>query len=115
MPKREEDLLISDMIDSARKILSYIKGMDFSAFTSDDKTVDAVIRNFEVIGEASKYVSAEMKSDHPLIEWRKIGDFRNILIHDYFGINYDIMWNIIQNELPGQLDFLEQLAGNTLE
>ena len=115
MPKREEDLLISDMIDGTRKILSYTKGMDFNSFISDDKTVDAVIRNFEVIGEASKYISAEIKSKHPLIEWRKIGDFRNILIHDYFGINYDIMWNIIQNELPGQLDFLEQLSGSTFE
>ncbi|MEO7120550.1 MAG: DUF86 domain-containing protein, partial [Ginsengibacter sp.] len=58
---------------------------------------------------ACKYVSDETKLKNPLIEWRKIGDFRNILIHDYFGINHDILWNIIEKELPGQLQFLEQI------
>ena len=74
--------------------------------------MDAVIRNFEVLGKASKYVSLETKSNAPFIEWRKIGDFRNILIHDYFGINYETMWKIIQDELPEQLEFLKQLNDN---
>lgn len=109
MPKRDDDLLVSDMIDCCLKILNYIKGLDYDAFLNDSKTTDAVIRNFEVLGEACKYVSDETKLKNPLIEWRKIGDFRNILIHDYFGINHDILWNIIEKELPGQLQFLEQI------
>jgi uncharacterized protein with HEPN domain len=109
MPKRDDDLLVSDMIDCCLKILNYIKGLDYNAFLNDSKTTDAVIRNFEVLGEACKYVSDETKLKNPLIEWRKIGDFRNILIHDYFGINHDILWNIIEKELPGQLQFLEQI------
>jgi uncharacterized protein with HEPN domain len=109
MPKRDDDLLVSDMIDCCLKILNYIKGLDYNAFLNDSKTTDAVIRNFEVLGEACKYVSDETKLKNPLIEWRKLGDFRNILIHDYFGINHDILWNIIEKELPGQLQFLEQI------
>ncbi len=88
MPKRDDDLLLSDMIECSRKILDYVKGIDFDAFIDDDRTVDAVIRNFEVLGEASRYFSSEIKEKNPFVEWRKIGDFRNILIHDYFGINY---------------------------
>lgn len=110
MPKRDNDLLIADMIECCLKILAYTKGMDYEKFLNDHKTIDAVIRNFEVLGEACKYVSDDIKIKNPLIEWRKIGDFRNILIHDYFGINHEIMWNIIDNELPGQLEFLENIA-----
>lgn len=83
--------------------------MDFDTFITDKKTVDAVTRNFEILGEACKYISDKTKLQNSLIEWRKIGDFRNILIHDYFGINYEIMWKIIEEELPGQLEFLERI------
>ena len=109
MPKRDDDLLISDMIECCKKILDYVKGMDFETFIDDIKTVDAVIRNFEVLGEASRYISFGVKSGHPFVEWKKIGDFRNVLIHDYFGINYETMWTIIKVELPDQLEFLEQI------
>ncbi len=71
--------------------------------------MDAVIRNFEVLGEACKYISTELKMNNPLVEWRKISDFRNILIHDYFGINYEILWKIIEEELPAQLEFLDKI------
>lgn len=109
MPKRDDDLLIADMIDCCKKINTYVKAMDYETFIIDPKTVDAVIRNFEVLGEACRYVSAETRSQNPFIEWRKISDFGNVLIHDYFGINYEIMWKIIQDELPDQLEFLEQI------
>jgi uncharacterized protein with HEPN domain len=112
MPKRDDDLLVSDMVECSRKILSYVKNMNFDAFIDDDRTVDAVIRNFEVLGEASRYVSLEIKEKNPFVEWRKIGDFRNILIHDYFGINYETMWKIIKEELSDQLEFLEQVNTN---
>lgn len=109
MSKRDDDLLLSDMIECCRKILNFVQGMEYESFTNDEKTVDAVIRNFEVLGEAGKYISAEIRSENPLVEWRKISDFRNILIHQYFGIDYEIMWDIIQHELPNQLQFLEQV------
>jgi len=112
MPKRDDDLLISDMIDCCHRIIDYVKGMNYESFITDNKTIDAVIRNFEVLGEACKYVSVEIKSNNPYIEWRKIGDFRNILIHDYFGINYETLWKIIEDDLSDQLDFLERLKEN---
>lgn len=65
-----------------------------------------------MLGEAGKYVSTEIKSLNPFVEWRKIADFRNILIHNYFGIDYEILWEIIQNELSNQLGFLEQVDPN---
>ena len=112
MPKRDDDLLVSDMVECCRKILNYVANMNFDAFVEDDRTVDAVIRNFEVLGEASRFISLEIKTKNPFVEWRKIGDFRNILIHDYFGINYETMWKIIKEELSDQLEFLEQVNAN---
>jgi uncharacterized protein with HEPN domain len=85
---------------------------ELDAFIGHDRTVDAVIRNFEVLGEASRFISSEIKAKNPFVEWRKIGDFRNILIHDYFGINYETMWKIIKEELSDQLEFLEQVNTN---
>ena len=112
MPKRDDDLLIADMIECCHKILDFVDDIDYETFINDAKTVDAVIRNFEVLGEACKYISIEIKSLNPFVEWRKIADFRNILIHNYFGIDYGIMRKIIQDELPDQLEFLEQVDTN---
>ncbi len=91
MPKRDDDLLIGDMIDCCENIFEYTEGMTFEDFISDKKTLDAVIRNFEVLGEGSKRISEELSLSNSHIEWRKISDFRNILIHDYFGINYEVL------------------------
>lgn len=71
--------------------------------------MDAVIRNFEVIGEAAKPVSEETKSTYPEVEWKRMVQFRNVLIHDYFGIEYEIVWDVIQNYLPSNIDFIEQI------
>ena len=62
--------------------------------------VDAIIRNFEIIGEASSNIPQEVRDKYPFVEWRKISDFRNVLAHGYFGIDYEIMWEIIKNKLP---------------
>ena len=77
-----------------RKHFQYTNGMNANDFINDRKTIDAVIRNFEVLGEACKKVSEDLRTTNTFIEWKKISDFRNILIHHYFGINYEIMWKI---------------------
>ena len=110
MPKRDDDLLIGDMIDCCKHIFEYTSAMTFDDFINDRKTIDAVIRNFEVLGEACKRVSEEVRSSNIQIEWRKIGDFRNVLIHDYFGINYDVLWRIIEEYLPQQYQFMKELS-----
>ena len=109
MPKREALLLIQDIIESIEKVFSYTKGMTFDEFQNDSKTTDAVIRNFEIIGEAANQIPEIYKNLHPEIEWHKMISVRNRVIHDYFGVNYEIIWNIIDNhllELKQQLEII---------
>ncbi len=107
MPKRENYLLVGDLIECCTNILDYTKGMTFDGFIDDKKTKDAVVRNFEIIGEASRLLTEEFKSDNPQVEWRRLTDFRNRLIHEYFGTDYDTVWKIIENAVQEHLDFLE--------
>jgi uncharacterized protein with HEPN domain len=108
MSKREIKLLLEDILEAAGKILSYTRDMSFEDFLSDEKTIDAVIRNFEIIGEASSRVPEDFKSDHPEIEWRRIIGFRNRIIHEYFGIDYKQVWKIREENISELIDFVEQ-------
>ena len=109
MSKREPHLLIEDIIDSGGKILEYTKELSFDEFLIDNKTVDAVIRNFEIIGEAANRLPAEFKEAHPEIDWFRIRGFRNRIVHDYFGIDYSIVWQIKSSFLPDLIDSLRNL------
>lgn len=100
MSKRQPELLIEDMLESAGKILNYTEGFSFEEFTNDSKTADAVIRNFEIIGEAANRLPEEFKESHPSIDWHRIRGFRNRIVHHYFGIDYSIVWQIRQVFLP---------------
>ncbi|MBS1760265.1 MAG: DUF86 domain-containing protein [Bacteroidetes bacterium] len=94
MSKRLPKLLLDDIIESGQKILSYTDDLSFDQFINDSKTLDAVIRNFEIIGEAVNRLPDEFKEKHPNIDWQRIRGFRNRIVHDYFGIDYDIVWQI---------------------
>ena len=109
MSKREPQLLIEDIIEAASKILKFTKDMDFETFSRDEKTMDAVVRNFEVIGEASNHLPNEFKKLHTNIDWKRIIGFRNRIIHEYFGIDRSIVWNITQNYLPDMLKEMKTL------
>jgi uncharacterized protein with HEPN domain len=100
MSKRSPELLVEDILEAVRKIKVFTKGMSFDKFINDEKTVDAVIRNFEIIGEASNRLPDEYRSKHNDVEWERMIGFRNRIIHDYFGIDHSIVWNIIQKYLP---------------
>jgi uncharacterized protein with HEPN domain len=108
MSNREIQLLLEDMLEAAKKILSYTGGMGFDDFVNDNKTIDAVVRNFEIIGEAANRVPDNFKSDHPEIEWRRMTGLRNRIIHEYFGINYDTVWKIREENIPELADFIQQ-------
>jgi uncharacterized protein with HEPN domain len=109
MSKRQPHLLVSDIIESGDKILNYTATLSFEDFITDHKTVDAVIRNFEIIGEASNRLSEEFKENHPDIDWHRIRGFRNRIVHDYFGIDYTIVWQVKETFLPHLLEKLRSI------
>ena len=109
MPKRDDTLLLKDIAEAGNKIINYTAGITYEIFLSNSMIVDAVVRNFEVIGEAAKLISDETKLNHPEIEWKRMAQFRDVLIHDYFGIEYEIVWDVIQNHLPQNIEFVEAL------
>ncbi len=100
MPERNREIYLQDILSSCVKIKKYTAGLNASLFAADDKTFDAVIRNFEIIGEASKKIGDKIKHSYPDIPWRDLIDFRNRISHEYFGISVEIVWKIIQDEIP---------------
>ena len=98
--QREYRVYLDDIIESIDRIEKYTKGISYEEFSSGSIYIDAVARNLEIIGEAVKSLPSEMKQKHPEIEWKKIAGLRDILIHEYFGIDSRIIWDIIANKLP---------------
>jgi uncharacterized protein with HEPN domain len=101
---RDTRLYLEDIQTSCKKILRYIKGMEYTKFVKDDRTYDAVIRNLEIIGEAANKVPDNFQKQHSSIEWRQISALRNVVAHQYFGIQDEIIWDIIQNKIPPLLE-----------
>ena len=100
---RNINLYLDDMRNACEKVIRYVDNLNQQQFVGDEKTYDAVVRNLTIIGEAVKNIPQEIREIHPDIEWRKISGFRDIAVHDYFGIDEDILWDIIQNEIPSLL------------
>lgn len=107
MSKRDTFLLLGDMLQSAEKIRQYTINLNYTSFLADDKTVDAVVRNFEIIGEAANRIDEDFRSKNPEIEWKRIRGFRNRIVHDYFGIDYSIVWNIVETYINELIEWLE--------
>jgi uncharacterized protein with HEPN domain len=91
MSNRDTYLLLQDMLESAEKIRQYTDGYDYESFVDDDKTIDAVVRNFEIIGEAANRIDPDFRVQNPEMHWNRIRGFRNRLVHHYFGIDYKIV------------------------
>ncbi len=100
MKKRDYGDFIQDIIDSVNDIGNFIEGMDFEEFIKDKKTIYSVIRAIEIIGEAVKKLPDDFRKNHGAVDWRAMAGTRDKLIHDYFGIDYDIVWDIITVEFP---------------
>jgi uncharacterized protein with HEPN domain len=109
MSKRVPELLVQDMVLAIEAINRYCHGLTFREFKSDQKTVDAVLRNFTVLGEAANRIPPPYAEANNKIEWVKIARSRHIIVHDYFGVDLEILWNIIENHLPNTLAELKML------
>lgn len=90
---------VQDIIDSIRDVESFVKGMSFEEFRKDRKTINAVVRSIEVIGEASKRIPASITADYPNVPWKKMAGMRDKLIHEYFGIDLEILWQVAKEDL----------------
>ena len=100
MSDRDVRLYCADILDSGAAILEFVKDLAFEEFCNDRKTYSAVIREFEIIGEAVGKLPEELKGSRPNVEWQDIKDFRNLLSHEYFGVDLEIVWKIIEDDLP---------------
>lgn len=109
MSDRPSGILFADMLDSITAVLDYSAGMSLDDFMEDRKTRDAVIRNLQVLGEAANRIPKPTRDDYPEIEWMRIIRSRHILVHDYAGIDYEIVWRIIEVHLPPLKGVLEDI------
>ena len=103
------------MLESALKIMRYTQGLDYESFLADDRTVDAVVRNFEIIGEAANRSAEDFRERHQEVEWNRIRGFRNRIVHEYFGIDYRIVWTIIETYLDDLIISLETIIDELKE
>jgi uncharacterized protein with HEPN domain len=102
-------MYLEDLLHAMNRIAEYIEGMSFADFKKDYKTVDAVIRNFEIIGEAARNIPSEIKEKHAEVPWAEMYLLRNKVSHEYFGIDYEIIWDVASNYLPDNKKQIENI------
>ena len=107
---RDESLYLLDIKEGCEKVLKFTAGMTLIDFLHNDLHYDAVLRNLEIIGEAIKHISDEQRQKYPQVKWRKISGFRDIVAHHYFGVSDEIVWDIIENEIPTLLEQVEVMV-----
>lgn len=106
---KRQRLYLQDMLDSMNRIANYIQGESYDTFVNHQMLVDAVVRNLEIIGEAAGKVSDKLRERVPEVPWKQMKGLRNILIHEYFGIDKSIIWNIAFMDLPKARAQIEQI------
>jgi len=109
VPRRNWELRITDIIEAIETVLEYTAGMTYEQFLSDRRTIDAVIRNFITIGEAASHLPDDLIKIQPDIPWREMRDMRNIVVHEYFGVDNRVVWETLQKNLPPLLLPLRKL------
>lgn len=100
---------LNDILDTVRKVQIFTKGMTFDTFKTDDKTVFAVIRAMEIIGEAVKHVPNDVRLSNPSIPWKSMAGMRDVLIHDYFGVDVETIWITVKDKIPPLEPILRQI------
>lgn len=110
--ERSNTLFLEDIQTAMSRIAEYIEGIDFNQFKKDYKTVDAVIRNFETIGEASKKLDDRIKEKYPELPWKEMYYLRNRVSYEYFGVDYEIIWDVAKNYLPENKNQIDHIIRN---
>ncbi len=109
MRGRSVRLFVGDMLAAIDKIGRYTEGLDATSFFADEFTVDAVLRNLEVLGEAARNVPPEVRDSHPEIPWKRVVGLRNIVAHVYFGVDLENVWKIVSENVPAIRPAVERL------
>jgi uncharacterized protein with HEPN domain len=91
---------LEDIVDSIELIFEYAEDVDYNSWKKDRKTIDAIIRNLEIIGEAAAHIPEDIQKQYPDIPWHQMKGIRNMLIHEYFGVDIDVLWRTVQDDLP---------------
>jgi len=112
--RRDNKLFLKDIFESCKYIQEFVEGMDFEQFLQDEKTSSAVIRKFEIIGEAAKNIPNSITEKYPHVPWKGMAGIRDRLIHGYFGVDYNIVWESIETDLPPLISAISQIL-NDLE
>lgn len=107
--KREFLDYIEDIIEAMNNAMNFARDMKYDDFTKDNKTIYAMVRALEIIGEAVKNLSDEVKQQYPQIPWRDMAGMRDKLIHEYFGVNKKVVWDTIKDELPKLKPLFEKI------
>jgi uncharacterized protein with HEPN domain len=107
--KRTLALYLNDVLEAIERIESYVERCSFEQFAKNTLVIDAVVRNFEIIGEATKHIPVEIKQENPLIRWKDMAGMRDKLAHEYFGVDIDILWKTSVNRLPALKPQIEKL------
>ncbi|KUJ75923.1 hypothetical protein AVO42_11665 [Thiomicrospira sp. XS5] len=100
MPSRNRQLYIDDIVESISAIQEYVDGLSYDEFVADRKTYSAMIREYMIIGEAVGNLMEDLKAYSPEYPWQRLKDFRNLIVHEYFGVDFRIIWDLTQKELP---------------
>ena len=110
---RDPRLYVKEIHSALESILIFTKDYSFDEFQNDDKTSSAVIRKFEIIGEAAKSVPDAIKTNYPSVPWKSLAGFRDVLIHNYFGIDEELVWTYIKQEVPNLTQEIERILKET--
>jgi len=106
---RDYRVFLDDILEAAAKVLKYTAGFSAEKFFSDRKTVEAVVWNLQIIGEAAKNVPEEVRSRYPDLPWRDMAGLRDIIVHQYFGIKLDVIWKVVQSDVPSLVNRIREI------
>ena len=110
--ERDFEDYLRDILYAAERAQSFIEGMDYEAFAADERTVYAVIRALEIVGEASKNIPSKVRQRHPEVPWRDMAGMREKLTHDYFGVKLNRVFDTVKEDLPELIDLIKGILLN---